>query len=70
MSGPTGDTTFSASGKPNRREVVLTLGTARRMLPLVGAVVADLLGARRRLAEIESGPELPGTHPADRPGHP
>jgi hypothetical protein len=35
-----------------RREVVLNLGTARRMLPLVARIVADFLGLQRRRLEL------------------
>jgi hypothetical protein len=53
MSGPTGDTAFSASEKPGRREGILTLGVARRMLPLVRRVVNDLLHARANLTRLQ-----------------
>lgn len=52
MSGPTGDTTFSASEKPERRDVTLSLVTARRMLPLVSKIVNDVLHVRQQLARL------------------
>jgi hypothetical protein len=52
MSSPTGDTASSAPKKSERREVVFTLAMARRMLPLVGRIVADLVHGRRHLTEL------------------
>src|SRR5687768_17124472 len=49
MSGSTGNTAHSASEKPGAADRLINLGTARRMLPLVGRVVNDLLQGERRL---------------------
>jgi len=48
MSGSTEHWASGASERSGRREVVLNLGTARRMLPLVAHIVADLLERQRR----------------------
>ena len=52
MSESMGDTTSSASEKPERREKVLTLTTARQMLPLVRRIVIDLVDSQRRLSKL------------------
>jgi hypothetical protein len=52
MSGFTGKKTSGAPDKPERRDVVLSLTTARGMLPLVRRIVADLLQYEGRLAEL------------------
>jgi hypothetical protein len=52
MSGSTENTAHSASERPGAPDRLINLGTARRMLALVGRVVGDLLQGRRRLAEL------------------
>jgi hypothetical protein len=53
MSSPTGDTASSAPKNSERRDVVFTLAMARRMLPLVRRIVADLVQDQQRLAELQ-----------------
>ena len=52
MNGSTGNTASGAFEKPGRREALLSLSTARRMLPLVGRVVADILHAQEQLLRL------------------
>jgi hypothetical protein len=53
MSESMGDTTSSASEKPERREKVLTLTTASNMLPLVRRIVSDVVISQQSLAKLE-----------------
>jgi hypothetical protein len=53
MNGSTGNTASGASEKPGRRETLLNLTTARRMLPLVRQILADLGEARQQLARLQ-----------------
>lgn len=41
-----------ASERPERGEVVLNLGTARKMLPLVERIVAEIVAARARVDRL------------------
>lgn len=50
MSSPISNTGPSASNKPGRGERLLTLGTARQMVPLVARIVQDILDSRHELA--------------------
>jgi len=43
MNGSTGNTASNAPERPERRDTVMSLVTARRMLPLVERVVRDIL---------------------------
>jgi hypothetical protein len=43
MNGSKGNAAFNASEMPERRDIVLNLNTANRMLPLVRRVVDDIL---------------------------
>jgi hypothetical protein len=52
MNGSTENTAHGASEKPGRREIVLNLGTARNMVPLVQRIVADILHHQQCLAEL------------------
>jgi len=56
MNGSTGNAAFNAYERPNRREVALNLVTARRMLPLVQRIVADLLACHQAIARLQ--PEI------------
>ena len=40
------------AGKPRKREVTLDLTTARKMLPLVQSIVADIVSARRAINSL------------------
>jgi hypothetical protein len=53
MSDPTENKASSASERPERGEVILTLTTSRRMLPLVRRIVADILAARREILRLQ-----------------
>jgi hypothetical protein len=64
MNGSTENRASDASEKPGRREVVLNLGTARRMLPLVAHIVGDLLHCQRGLGRL-----LPEQSQLDRQRH-
>jgi|DewCreStandDraft_4_1066084.scaffolds.fasta_scaffold259584_1 hypothetical protein len=52
MSGSAENMASSAYEDPSRREVVLDLTTASRMLPLVQRIVADILHSRQLLARL------------------
>jgi hypothetical protein len=52
MSGSAENTASSASEKPERRDVVLNLATANRMLPLVRQIVADIVQCHQDLARL------------------
>jgi hypothetical protein len=51
------DRASDASELAGRREIVLNLGTARRMLPLVARIVADFLGLQRRRQQLTAEQE-------------
>jgi hypothetical protein len=53
MNGSTGNAAFNASEMPQRRDIVLNLNTARRMLPLVQRVVEDIRADRRALERLQ-----------------
>jgi hypothetical protein len=52
MNGSTENRASDAPDQGGRREVVLNLGTARRMLPLVARIVSDFLGLQRRRLQL------------------
>ena len=56
MNGSKGNAAFNASEQPERRDVVLNLNTAHRMLPLVQHIVTDILADRAVLTRLQ--PEL------------
>ncbi|MBY0527499.1 MAG: DUF2203 family protein [Gemmataceae bacterium] len=49
MNGSAENRASDATEKSGRREIVLNLGTARRMLPLVARIVGDLTNCQQRL---------------------
>ena len=53
MNGSTGNTASGAFEKPERRDTILNLSTARRMLPLVRRIVADIQHAGQRLTQLQ-----------------
>jgi hypothetical protein len=53
MNGSTGNTASGAFETPGRREAVLNLTTARRMVPLVRRIITDLARARQDLARLQ-----------------
>jgi hypothetical protein len=52
MNGSTGNKAFGASEKPEPGDVVLSLSTAQRMLPLVKRIVEDILASQEALARL------------------
>jgi len=52
MSGSTGNTASGAFEKPERGETLLSLTTARRMVPLVRRIIEDILALRQRLLRL------------------
>jgi hypothetical protein len=53
MNGSTENTAFGASESPEPRETVLSLGTARDMVPLVKQVVLDILHQQKVLGRLQ-----------------
>jgi hypothetical protein len=52
MNGSTGNKAFGASEKPERDDVILSLSTAQRMLPLVQRIVGDILTHQQALVRL------------------
>jgi hypothetical protein len=52
MNGSTGNKAFGASEKPESGDVVLSLSTSQRMLPLVGQIVEDILKNQQALVRL------------------
>lgn len=52
MNGSTEHRASDAGEKPGRSQAVLNLGSARRMLPLVGRIVTDVLQQQRRVDQL------------------
>jgi len=52
MNGSTGNTASNAPERPERRDTVMSLVTARRMLPLVERVVRDILDQQKILDRL------------------
>lgn len=53
MSEFKGDTAESASERPDKRELNLSLATARNMLPLVRRIISDIMQAEQCLARLQ-----------------
>ena len=53
MSGFPGNTASNAYERPDRRETAMNLLTARRMLPLVQRIVADILSHQKSLERLQ-----------------
>lgn len=53
MSGFRGNTAHGASEKPGRRDVLMNLGTAQRMLPLIRQILDDLQADVQRIAALQ-----------------
>jgi hypothetical protein len=53
MNGSTGNKAFGASEKPEQGDLVLSLSTAQRMLPLVQHIVEDILRNQAALVRLE-----------------
>lgn len=53
MNGSRGNAASDAPEKPKRREIVLNLGTAHRMVPLVQRVVEDILQCQTTLEGLQ-----------------
>jgi hypothetical protein len=65
MNGSKGNAAFNASEKPERRDIVLNLNIARRMLPLVQRVVGDILADRQLLDRLQPEQERLDRHKRD-----
>jgi hypothetical protein len=52
MNGSTGNTASGAFEKPERGQTLLSLTTARRMVPLVRRIVEEILEVRQRLTRL------------------
>jgi hypothetical protein len=53
MNGSTGNTASGAFEKPERGETLLSLTTARRMVPLVHRIVEEVLELQQRLTRLQ-----------------
>jgi hypothetical protein len=53
MNGSKGNAAFNASEQPERRDIVLNLNTAHRMLPLVQHIVGDILADQAVLQRLQ-----------------
>ncbi len=53
MNGSTGNKAFGASEKPEREDIVLSLSTAQRMLPLVQRIVEDVMRGQHTLVRLQ-----------------
>jgi hypothetical protein len=65
MNGSKGNAAFNASEMPERRDIVLNLNTARRMLPLVQRVVDDILADRKVLVRLQPEQDRLDRHKRD-----
>src|SRR5262245_37897836 len=65
MNGSKGNAAFNASEKPERRDIVLNLNTARRMLPLVQRVVDDLLASHKDMHRLQPEQDRLDRHKRD-----
>jgi hypothetical protein len=65
MNGSKGNAAFNASEMPERRDTVLNLNTARRMLPLVQRVVGDILADRKILDRLQPEQDRLDRHKRD-----
>jgi hypothetical protein len=53
------------AGKPRKKEVVLNLGTAQQMLPLVRSIVADIVNSRQAINRLAPEQERLERHRRD-----
>jgi len=53
MNGSKGNAAFNASEKPERRDIVLNLNTANRMLPLVQRVADDIVVNHKTIDRLQ-----------------
>lgn len=65
MNGSTGNTASNAPEPPERRDTVMSLVTARRMLPLVERVVRDVLEYQKTLDRLQPEQERLDRHRRD-----
>src|SRR5262245_35568178 len=56
------ENTANAPDMPKRRDAAMSLVTARRMLPLVQRIVADVLGDSKTLRELQPEQEMLDQH--------
>jgi hypothetical protein len=65
MNGSKGNAAFNASEMPERRDVVLDLNTARRMLPLVQHIASDVINSHRAIARLQPEQDRLDRHKRD-----
>lgn len=65
MNGSKGNAAFNASEMPERRDVVLSLNTASRMLPLVQRVVDDIVVSHNVLDRLQPEQDRLDRHKRD-----
>jgi hypothetical protein len=65
MNGSKGNAAFNASEQPERRDVVLNLNTANRMLPLVQRVVEDILVSHQTIDRLQPEQDRLDRHKRD-----
>jgi hypothetical protein len=65
MNGSKGNAAFNASEKPERRDIVLNLNTANRMLPLVQRVVDDIVVNQKTIDRLQPEQERLDRHKRD-----
>jgi hypothetical protein len=65
MNGSKGNAAFNASEMPERREIVLNLNTAYRMLPLVQRVANDIVANQKTINRLHPEQERLDRHRRD-----
>jgi hypothetical protein len=65
MNGSTDNAAFNASEMPERRDIVLNLHTARRMLPLVQRVADDIVISHKVLERLQPEQQRLDRHKRD-----
>src|SRR5262245_53694766 len=65
MNGSKGNAAFNASEMPERRDVVLNLNTANRMLPLVQRVADDIIANQKIINRLHPEQERLDRHKRD-----
>src|SRR5688572_13472048 len=65
MNGSTGNAASNAPERPERRDTVMNLTTARRMLPLVERVIRDILEQQKMIDHLQPEQERLDRHRRD-----
>lgn len=65
MNGSKGNAAFNASEMPERRDIVLNLNTANRMLPLVQRVAGDIVANQRIIDKLQPEQDRLDRHKLD-----